>query len=291
MTMEVVLLTGMSGSGKSVAINALEDAGFYCVDNLPPELLFTLIALERERTGANKLRKLSVAIDARSAASLPDLAAKLDVLIAEGVKIRSLFLDTKDDVLVRRFSESRRPHPLARQSDDGNLHALLENIQTERELLAPLRERSAVMDTSLLRPAQLRAWVRQMVDAPEASLTLVFQSFAYKHGVPLDADFVFDVRMLPNPHYVKDLRPLTGRDQPVIDYINAQPEALELIDQIYTFLTRWLPGLESDQRGYVTVAIGCTGGQHRSVYCVEQLAWRFASTHAVLRRHREQDGR
>lgn len=291
MTMEVVLLTGMSGSGKSVAINALEDAGYYCVDNLPPELLFPLIAMERERTGAARLRKLSVAIDARSAASLPDLVSKLDVLIAEGVKIRSLFLDTKDDVLVKRFAESRRPHPLARQSDDGNPHALLENIQTERELLAPLRERSAVIDTSLLRPVQLRAWVRQMVEAPEASLTLVFQSFAFKHGVPLDADFVFDVRMLPNPHYVKDLRPLTGRDQPVIDYINAQPEALELIDHIYTFLNRWLPGLESDQRGYVTVAIGCTGGQHRSVYCVEQLAWRFASTHAVLRRHREQDGR
>jgi UPF0042 nucleotide-binding protein len=291
MTMEVVLLTGMSGSGKSVAINALEDAGYYCVDNLPPELLFPLIALERERTGSSRLRKLSVAMDARSAASLPDLAAKLDVLMAEGVKIRALYLDASNDVLVHRFSESRRPHPLARQSDDESPQALLENIQTERELLAPLRERSAVIDTSLLRPTQLRTWVRQMVDAPEASLTLVFQSFAYKHGVPLDADFVFDVRMLPNPHYVKDLRPLTGRDQPVIDYIGAQAEANELLDDIYTFLNRWLPGLESDQRGYVTVAIGCTGGQHRSVYCVEQLAMRFAASHAVLRRHREQDGR
>lgn len=291
MGMEIVLLTGMSGSGKSVAINALEDAGYYCVDNLPPELLFPLIALERERTGTARLRKLSVSMDARSAASLPDLAAKLDVLMAEGVKIRSLFLDASNDVLVRRFSESRRPHPLARQNAPETPQALLDNIQDERELLASLRERSAVVDTSLLRPLQLRTWVRQMVDAPEASLTLVFQSFAYKHGVPLDADFVFDVRMLPNPHYVKDLRPLTGRDQPVIDYINAQPEALELLDQIHTFLSRWLPGLESDQRGYVTVAVGCTGGQHRSVYCVEQLAQRFAGTHAVLRRHREQDGR
>jgi RNase adapter protein RapZ len=291
MTMEVVLLTGMSGSGKSVAINALEDAGYYCVDNLPPELLFPLIAIERERTGSARLRKLSVAMDARSAASLPDLAAKLDVLMAEGVKIRALYLDASNDVLVHRFSESRRPHPLARQSDDESPQALLENIQSERELLAPLRERSAVVDTSLLRPTQLRTWVRQMVEAPEASLTLVFQSFAYKHGVPLDADFVFDVRMLPNPHYVKDLRPLTGRDQPVIDYIGAQAEATELLDDIYTFLNRWLPGLESDQRGYVTVAIGCTGGQHRSVYCVEQLANQFATSHAVLRRHREQDGR
>jgi UPF0042 nucleotide-binding protein len=216
----------------------------------------------------------------------------VDVLVAEGVNIRLLFLDTDNDVLVRRFSETRRPHPMTRQADGDNSQALLETIQAERELLASLRERSAVIDTSLLRPAQLRGWVANLVEAPSAGLTLVFQSFAYKHGVPLDADFVFDARMLPNPHYIKELRPLTGRDQTVVDFMEAQSEAGELIEQIYTFLSRWLPGLESDQRSYVTVAIGCTGGQHRSVYCVEKLAQRFAAVHeVVLKRHREQDGR
>jgi RNase adapter protein RapZ len=292
MNLEVVILTGMSGSGKSVALHALEDAGYYCVDNLPPELLMPMIALERSRTGQAQVRKLAMAMDARSASSLPDLLPTLDVLEAEGVTIRPLFLDTANEVLVRRFSETRRPHPLTKQTEPDNAKALLDTIQAERELLEPLRERSVVIDTSLLRPMQLRAWVSQMVKAPSIDLTLVFQSFAYKHGVPLDADFVFDARMLANPHYIKELRPFTGRDQVVIDYMQAQPEAAELIEQIHTFLTRWLPGLAHDQRSYVTVAIGCTGGQHRSVYCVEQLAQRFAADHeVVLKRHREQDGR
>ncbi|MEY4764814.1 MAG: hypothetical protein RI907_1487, partial [Pseudomonadota bacterium] len=227
-----------------------------------------------------------------------------------GHQLRSVFLDASTDALVRRFSESRRPHPLSqlrraplpdgqhplrRASDHGDglssEQALVETINLERELLGPLREQSTVIDTSLLRPAQLRAWIRNVVQASPARLTLVFESFAYKHGVPLDADFVFDARMLPNPFYLKELKPLTGRDQPVIDYLHSQPESAELIVQIEAFLLRWLPALEGDQRSYVTVAIGCTGGQHRSVYCVEQLFQRFASRGVVLARHREQDGR
>ncbi|WP_414638941.1 RNase adapter RapZ [Aquabacterium sp.] len=302
MKLDIVVLTGMSGSGKSVALNALEDAGYYCVDNLPPELLPQLIALERERPAEDDGRRLAIAVDARSATSLPQLLPVLDTLSAEGVQIRPLFLDASDEALVRRFSETRRPHPLLKLRnaeghtaptplEDGNAQALLETIELERELLAPLRERSSVIDTTLLRPAQLRTWVRHMVQALPSRLTLVFQSFAYKHGVPLDADFVFDSRMLPNPYYIKELRPLTGRDEPVIDYLAAQPEAGELIAQIEAFLLRWLPALENDQRSYVTVAIGCTGGQHRSVYCVEQLVRRFAGRETVLKRHREQDGR
>jgi UPF0042 nucleotide-binding protein len=304
MNMDIVVLTGMSGSGKSVALNALEDAGYYCIDNLPPELLPQLIALERERATQDddERRLLAIAVDARSASSLPQLLPVLDVLSAEGVLIRPLFLDANNAALVRRFSETRRPHPLlklrdaeghtaASPLDDGNSQALLETIELERELLEPLRERSSVIDTTLLRPAQLRTWVRHMVQARPSRLTLVFQSFAYKHGVPLDADFVFDSRMLPNPYYIKELQPLTGRDQPVIDYLAAQPEAGELVAQIEAFLLRWLPALENDQRSYVTVAIGCTGGQHRSVYCVEQLVRRFAGRETVLKRHREQDGR
>jgi UPF0042 nucleotide-binding protein len=309
MSLDVVFLTGISGSGKSVAINALEDAGYFCVDNLPPELLRGLITLELGRPEVLR-RRVAVAVDVRSAHSLPGLMPILAELKGEGVRVKSVFLEASTDALVRRFSETRRPHPLLQahqpprpfvgippmpdQMDEQLAHqdqALIETINLERELLEPLREVSAVIDTTLLRPAQLRAWIRNVVEAQPSRLTLVFESFAYKQGVPMDADFVFDVRMLPNPYYLKELRPLTGRDQPVIDYLRAQPEAGEMIDQIETFLLRWLPTLEGDQRSYVTVAIGCTGGQHRSVYCVEQLVKRFAPRGVALARHREQDAR
>jgi len=308
MNLDVVLLTGISGSGKSVAINALEDAGYFCVDNLPPELLRGLVTLELGRPEAQR-RRVAVAVDVRSAHSLPSLMPILAEVKAEGVRVKSIFLDASTDALVRRFSETRRPHPLLQaqvarpfvgippmpdQMDEQLAHqdqALIDTINLERELLEPLREVSAVIDTSLLRPAQLRLWIRNVVQAQPSRLTLVFESFAYKQGVPMDADFVFDVRMLPNPYYLKELRPLTGRDQAVIHYPREQPEAAEMILQIEAFLMRWLPTLEGDQRSYVTVAIGCTGGQHRSVYCVEQLAQRFAPRGVALARHREQDAR
>lgn len=251
--LDIVVLTGMSGSGKSVALNALEDAGYYCVDNLPPELLTQLLTLERQRANEDqgRTRRLAVAVDARSAKSLPHLLPVLDNLRTEGTVVRPLFLDASNEALLRRFSETRRPHPLASLRDasgdttslpldDDSAQALLDTIELERELLEPLRERSAIIDTTLLRPAQLRMWVRHTVQALPSRLTLVFQSFAYKNGVPLDADFVFDSRMLPNPHYIKELKPLTGRDQPVIDYLREQPEAGELIAQIEAFLLRWL---------------------------------------------------
>jgi UPF0042 nucleotide-binding protein len=171
--------------------------------------------------------------------------------------------------------------------------ALVEAIELERELLAGLREVSTVIDTSELRPAVLRSWIRDLVGARPGALTLVFESFAFKHGVPLDADFVFDVRVLPNPYYIRELRPLTGRDAPVADYLRAQPEATDMLEQIESFLRRWLPAFEDDQRSYLTVAIGCTGGQHRSVYMVETLAQRLSNlgtSTTVLRRHRELDG-
>ncbi|MCH8180673.1 MAG: RNase adapter RapZ [Proteobacteria bacterium] len=312
--LDIVLLTGISGSGKSVALNALEDAGYFCVDNLPPELLSGLISLEETRE-AGRRRRVAVAVDVRSADSLPHLLPVLQELRQDGHKVRSVFLDASTDALVRRFSETRRPHPLSqvpqpapadatpaplqrRRARDHDTtvappadQALVEAIRTERELLSPLREVSTVIDTSLLRPAQLRAWIRNIVQAAPSRLTLVFESFAFKQGVPMDADFVFDVRMLPNPFYIKELKPLTGRDQPVIDYLAQQPESAELIAQIEAFLLRWLPALEGDQRSYVTVAIGCTGGQHRSVYCVEQLMQRFSPRGVVLSRHRELDAK
>ena len=286
--LDLVLITGISGSGKSIALHALEDAGYFCVDNLPPELLRGFIAIERQREGDS--RRVAVAVDVRSAGSLPHLLPLLDELRQEGVAVRPYFLDAGTDALVRRFSETRRPHPLS-SSADASPRALIDAIELERELLAGLRELSTVIDTSQLRPAQLSRWLRDAVGAKGTALTLVFESFAFKHGVPLDADFVFDLRVLPNPHYIRELQPLTGRDAPVAEYLQAQPEVGEMLAQIEAFLSRWLPAFELDQRSYLTVAIGCTGGQHRSVYFVQTLAERFRGRAATLIRHRELDAR
>ena len=284
---EVILVTGISGSGKSVALHALEDAGYFCVDNLPPELLRDFIRLEHARF----THRVAAAVDVRTAASLPYLVPLIGDLRHEGVRIRSIFLDASNDALMRRYSETRRPHPLSTIADGVAAPALIEAIEQERALLAELREVSTVMDTSQLRPALLRSWVRSLVGAREATLTLVFESFAYKHGVPLDADYVFDMRALPNPFYVRELRPLTGRDAPVADYLNAQPEVAEMLVQIQIFLQRWLPAFQDNERSYLTVALGCTGGQHRSVYSAQWLARQFESRHATLVRHRELDAR
>ena len=296
---EVVVVSGTSGSGKSVALHALEDSGFYCVDNLPPELLRDFLKLERTRAD----RRVAIAVDVRSAQSLPHLLPLLQQLRDEGVAIQVVFLDSSTDALVRRFSETRRRHPLSdelayvpgRAGSEGPVsdtrRALIDAIELERELLAELREVSTVLDTSQLRPAQLRIWVRDLVHAERNRLTLVFESFAFKHGVPLDADYVFDVRVLPNPHYVRELQPLSGRDEPVAAYLRAQPEVNEMLAQIAAFLARWLPAFEVDQRNYLTVAIGCTGGQHRSVYFAETLARHFRGRATTLIRHRELDAR
>ena len=215
---------GHLGSGKSVALHALEDAGFFCVDNLPPELLREFLRLEQNRT-----RRIAIAVDGRSGTSLPQLRSLIAELNREGVAIVSIFLDSTTDALLRRFSETRRRHPLSGEAVEADgRRALVEAIEFERELLSELREVSTVLDTSQLRPAQLRAWIRALVRADTSRLTLVFESFAFKHGVPLDADYVFDVRVLPNPYYVNELRPLTGRDAPVADYLCALPEAAEM---------------------------------------------------------------
>lgn len=285
----VVLISGISGSGKSVALNALEDAGYFCVDNLPPELLHDFIRLERKFP----TRRLAIAADVRTASSLPKLLPVIDALRREGTPVLPIFLDSRTETLVRRFSETRRRHPLSAEDDDNgqSRSALGEAIEREREMLSLLREISTVIDTSDLRPTQLRAWVRQLVGAAHSSLTLVFESFAFKHGVPRDADLVFDLRVLPNPHYVRELRALNGRDAGVIDFLRAQPEVAEMLAQIEGFLARWLPAYEQDQRSYLTVAIGCTGGQHRSVYSAEQLAARFRERIPTLIRHREIEAR
>jgi UPF0042 nucleotide-binding protein len=288
-SLELVLITGMSGSGKSVALRALEDAGYYCVDNLPPELLLSFVALEQQH-GA---RRVAIAMDVRSATSLPLVPAQLRELRTQGVSVRPLFLDATTETLGRRFSETRRRHPLSHLAEASGApsadrqRALGDAIELERELLADLREQAHVIDTSVLRAAQLQAHVKSLLSAPLSQLTLVFESFAYKRGIPVDADYVFDVRMLPNPHYEPELRDLTGMDQPVIDYLQADPEVEQMYGNIEGFLIRWLEPLARNHRSYVTVAVGCTGGQHRSVYLVERLARTFGQKWTTLKRHRE----
>jgi RNase adapter protein RapZ len=283
--MQLVLITGMSGSGKSVALHALEDAGFYCVDNLPPELLEALIEVEM----VHQAERVAVAMDVRSAQSLPGLPDRIDAIRQRGQPLTVLFLDTTTETLVRRFSETRRMHPLSLKDADDQRRALVEAIEHERELLSDLRDRAQVLDTSQLRAAHLRSEVKALIHRAPAPLTLVFESFAFKRGVPMDADFVFDVRMLPNPHYEPELRALTGQDPAVANYLLAEPEVLAMANQIRQFLERWLPQMVADHRSYVTVAIGCTGGQHRSVFLVEQLAQAFGTHGVVQKRHRELD--
>ena len=301
MTLELVLITGMSGSGKSVALRALEDAGFYCVDNLPPELLVPFIDLEQQ----HGVKKVAIAMDIRSATSLPMVPKLLSALKNRDVNLKSLFLDATTDTLVRRFSETRRKHPLSSQAttqtstemstdlenQPSQQHILVEAIELERDMLADLREGAHIIDTSIIRPAQLLAYVKDLISAPASGMTLVFESFAFKRGIPMDADYVFDVRMLPNPHYEAALRDLTGRDAPVTSFLQNLPEVSDMQADIANFVGKWLAALARDHRSYVTIAIGCTGGQHRSVYLVEQLATLFAientSKFVTLKRHRE----
>ena len=289
MNQELVLITGMSGSGKSVALHALEDAGYYCVDNLPPELLLPFVQLEHQHSAS----KVAIAMDVRSADSLPLVPAQLAHLRALDVNIRLLFLDATTEILVHRFSETRRRHPLSRQDGQDVIRDqqrdLVEAIELERELLSELREESHIIDTSLIRSSKLQSYIKSLISAPATQLTLMFESFAFKRGIPLHADYVFDVRMLPNPHYESALRPLTGRDAPVAEWLAEHGAVEKMASQITDFLNTWLPDLNQDHRSYVTVAIGCTGGQHRSVYLVELLSKAFAQEWVTLKRHRELD--
>ena len=285
--MEIVLITGMSGSGKSVALRALEDYGFYCVDNLPPELLIPFVELEQERNEA----RVAIAIDVRSANSLPLMPDQLMKLTNMGFKTTSIFLDSSSDTLLRRYSETRRRHPLSgRVASEGEL-ALTESIEFERELLSHLREKAHVIDTSFLRAPQLQSYVKSLVNSSGAKMTLVFESFGFKRGIPIDADYVFDVRMLPNPHYENALRPLSGKDEPVQKFLEKYPDVKIMQAHIQAFMDHWLPALEKDHRNYITVAIGCTGGQHRSVYLVEHLSQHFSAHWLTLKRHRELDSK
>lgn len=274
--MQIVLVSGLSGAGKSIALDVLEDAGYYCVDNLPATMLMDVV---RFLSDAGHER-VALSVDARSAAlaALPKSVARLR---ADGADCRVLFLEANAPTLVRRFSETRRRHPLTVQG-----FTLAEAIEHERTLLGEIAELGHRIDTSELQPKVLRNWIRDLLGLGAGTLALLFESFAFRDGIPLDADWVIDARMLPNPHYDPRLRPLTGRDAAVIDYLDGEQTVQRFREDVRAFLVRWLPEVVKENRSYLTVAIGCTGGRHRSVYLAEKLAAAFAGDWHVLVRHR-----
>ena len=274
--MQLIIVTGLSGSGKSVVLKALEDTGYYCVDNLPATLLPQIY----ENLSSNQ-KLIAVSTDTRSAA-LEALPENIEKLKAQGVNVQVLFLESTTQALVKRFSETRRRHPLS-----NNDITLAESIECERKLLGPLSELGHHIDTSDLSANTLRGWVKDFVAQENKNITLLFTSFGFKHGIPLDADFVFDVRCLPNPHYDPKLRPMTGRDAPVKAFLEKQPLVHDMYQDIQNFVARWLPSFVQENRSYLTIAIGCTGGQHRSVHIVEELGKHFSQQQQVLIRHRE----
>lgn len=283
--MKLVIVTGLSGSGKTIALNTLEDLGYYCIDNLPLLLLepFSEALLSH---GDPRFEQAAIGIDARNhSADLASLNTVLDALREHGVGIEILFLEAADETLIKRYSETRRRHPL---SDDQ--HPLTEAIRLEREILAPfLNAADLRIDTTRMNVHQLRDLIRQRVgQRPSAEISLLFESFGFKHGVPHDADFVYDVRCLPNPHWHPELRPLTGRDRRVAEFLENDEHVRQMQESITGFLDRWIPCFKADGRAYLTISVGCTGGQHRSVYLVEQLSRHFRDHgHQVLTRHRE----
>lgn len=276
--MDLLLVGGVSGSGKSVALGALEDSGYYAVSNLPAPLVPSLAAYLK---GANHDR-VAISLDVKTAVSLGALPQVLNDLRTQGWSVRFLYLDAKTETLVKRFSETRRRHPLSRED-----RTLREAILEERRMLADSSALGYHVDTSDLSAHALRGWIKDFISIDAARMTMLFQSFGFKHGVPLDADLVFDVRCLPNPHYEERLAPLTGKDEPVVAFLQSYPEVERMFLEIRGYLERWLPAYARDNRNYLTVAIGCTGGKHRSVYLVERLGDAFSASYQTLRRHRE----
>lgn len=283
--MRLVVISGRSGSGKTTALQALEDVGFYCIDNLPATLLPTLV--EQMNVTTNGTRKLAVGIDARN--QYADLVRFQEVVVrlreTDGLAFEIVFLDASEESLIKRYSATRRKHPLSTSEV-----VLEQAIELERQLLEPIANEAALqIDTTSLTLYQLRDTIKDRVaQRAEQALALQFESFGFKHGVPLDVDFSFDVRILPNPYWHQELRQYTGQDQPVIEFLAAEPEVEKMIADIRNFIESWIPGFKKNNRSYVTVGIGCTGGQHRSVYIAEQLAGYFKDVmDNVQVRHRE----
>jgi UPF0042 nucleotide-binding protein len=289
--MQINLITGISGSGKSVALRAFEDAGYDCVDNLPVTLLESLITT----LAGEKSERVAVAIDARRGQSIAELPQILENL-RRNHQVRIVFLNADTNTLIQRFSETRRRHPLSGKTQQTQAATLIEAIDKERNLLEPLRTQAHSIDTSNLPAHALRSWIQDLLKDKPQGLTVIFESFGFKKGLPSEADLVFDVRCLPNPHYDKLLRPMSGKDQPVREFLEKIPEVVSMENDIIQFIEKWLPHYIADGRSYLTIAIGCTGGQHRSVYLVSRIIAHFLPQKDLaalqinfLSRHRELD--
>ncbi len=281
--MSLFIVSGLSGSGKTIALQALEDIGFYCIDNLPAALLPNLAG--QLTGGHDTVRNAAIGIDARNRAFLADVPQSLQALAALGIRYRIVFLEAEEPILVKRFKETRRKHPMTDATTP-----LVEAIRLEKELLEPLAFAAALrIDTTHTTPHELRRQMQNFAHGEDTpGVTILFESFGFKHGTPLDADYVFDVRCLPNPYWQPELRPYTGLEAPVIEFMQRYDEVQAMFDEIRGFLERWLPRFEREDRTYLTVALGCTGGLHRSVYLVSRLADYFAAQGVKTQvRHRE----
>ncbi len=283
--MNLVIISGLSGSGKTVALHTLEDVGYYCTDNLPVGLL-DAFALEFNQPHLVQVKKVAVGIDARNN---PEQISRFPTVIADcrsrGINCNIIFLQADDQALLKRFSETRRKHPLT-----GPGLSLAEAVREERSLLSPISANADLfIDTSHTNIHQLRDLVRDCIGAGERpGLSLMLRSFGYKHGIPADADFVFDLRCLPNPYWEPALRNLTGRDREVIEFLDGEPLVHELYEDLENFLIKWIPRFEADNRSYLSIAIGCTGGLHRSVYLVDRIAGNLGNRFGkIVIRHRE----
>jgi UPF0042 nucleotide-binding protein len=276
--MRLFIFTGLSGSGKSVALKTLEDIDFYCIDNLPIKLLDSCISTLMTQGYSNA----AISLDVRNPSFLGLLSEEVQDLSRQGVEVKVVFLDSSNESLLRRYSESRRPHPLATDK-----RTLIECIQEERSLLQAVKLDAEHIDTSRLTPQQLKNWVRGLIENKKQQFQLTLQSFGFKYGIPLDTDFTFDVRCLPNPFYENELKNLSGIDLEVETYLNKNADTIKMVETIYEFANQWLPKFIREGRVILAISIGCTGGQHRSVYLVEQLNKKLNSDYRTLVRHRD----
>jgi len=283
--MNLIIVSGLSGSGKSIALHLLEDLGYYCIDNLPIGMLPSLIK-EFHKEGSEQIQRIAIGIDARNIPdSLNEFESYLEELAANSIKYKVLYLDANDETIIKRYSETRRKHPLSQPN-----MSLLEAITLEKKLLEPVSYcADLTFDTSQTNVHQLRERIKErLTKENDTSASILIESFGFKHGAPSNADFIFDVRCLTNPHWVQELRPQTGKDQDVIDFLKSNNDVIDMCHDILSFIEKWIPKFIEENRSYITIAIGCTGGQHRSVFITEQLIKKLEKNYPnVLIRHRE----
>ncbi len=275
--MQIVLISGLAGAGKSTALKILEDNGYYCVDNLPPSMITSLIETHPS------IEKIAIVVDTRSHKTLQQLPLAIKNINALGADVKIIYLEASSEILIKRFSETRRKHPLSHHTK-----TIIDCIYEEQEILSTVKQIAHRIDTSNLSANELRRIIKQFVNVENGDFTIVIQSFGFKYGLPIDSDFVFDVRCLPNPHYAESIRDFNGTEAPIIEFLQKEPKVTQMTNDIFEYLHRWVAEINQDNRNYLTISIGCTGGKHRSVYITDQLFKLFHQIkYKVLIRHRQ----